>query len=420
MRIWGAAIVACVLLALAPTAHAGRWTESRTVESPDPPFGPTIAVNSRGDAVLAWSGPATVWVALAHRGGEFARPQALPASPGSDLEVDIDDRGNAIVGWTYSDGTVPEEPELREEGCCIRLAGAVKPAGRSAFGPVRTMSPGGQDIALWDLAAGPDGGGFLWSLGIPEIGDDLHTAFGTSRGAVGKDRRIMQAGRGYFESASILIRRGGTASLAVSRDDGALFERVRTRGGRFGATRTIARLRGSDSLRGRWLFGADREFAAIGYFDPERWSRRAPGGTFRTIRDVSSRGADGMDVAPDGSALALAETGEAPSLWATGLGPSGTRFSTPKRIAKHSRWASLDIVPVAANRGRGMAVWQASPETGAGRVYARRLLRGVPVGATRRMGGSSAHSPTAGASASGRTYVVWAEGGRITYARYVP
>lgn len=420
MRIWGAAVAACVLLALAPAAQAGRWTDARTVDSPDPAFGPAIAVNARGDAVLAWSGSGTVWVALARRGGEFAQPQALPGTPGSDLQVDIDDRGNAIVGWTYHDGTVPEEPELREEGCCVRLTGAVKPASRSSFGPPRTISRAGEQVALWDLAAGPNGGGFLWSLGIVEIGDDLTAAFGTSRGTVGKGRRILDAGRGYFEFASILFRRGGSASLAVSRDDGVVIERVRTPAGRFGPRRTLARKLGTNSLRGRWLFGADREFATFGFFTPSAWSRRAPGQTFQTVRNLSSRSAGPIDVAPDGGALALAEIGGAPSLWSSYLAPGATRLSTPRRLAKHSRWASLAIVPVAANRGRGMAVWRVSPETGAGRVFARRLRRGVPVGAARRMGGAGAHSPVAGASASGRTYVAWIEAGRVATARYIP
>jgi hypothetical protein len=414
------ALAACALLVLAPVAHAGRWTDAQTIASPDAAFAPAIAVNSRGDAVLAWSGSRTVWVALARRGGGFGKPQALPGSPSSDLEVDIDHHGNAIVGWTYNDGTVLEEPELREEGCCVRLAGAVKPASRSSFGPVRTMSRAGEQIASWDLAAGPNGGAYLWTLGDVDIGDDLTMAVGSTGGTVGKGRKVLDAGRRYFESVSLLFRRGGSASLAVSRDDGVVIERVRTPGGRFGPGRTLARGRGSNGLLARWLYGADREFATFGFFSPNQWTRRAPGATLQTFRNFSGRTSGEVDVAPDGGVLTLAETGDAPRVWASYLSPGGTRLSTPRRIAKHSQWASVETVPVAANGGRGMAVWHASPEEGGGHVFAQRLLRGVPAGPTRRMDGGSAHSPAAGASASGRTYVVWVEGGRIVSSRYVP
>jgi hypothetical protein len=422
MRILGAALTASVLLAFASPAQAGRWTESRTVASPGPSFGPDLAVNSRGDAVLGWSTRDSVWVAFAKRGSGFGKPRQLTGVPKpGGVRVDLDDRGNAAIGWMYDDETYVEEPELREDGCCDRLAGAVKPAGRSLFGPARTLSKAGIHLVNWDLAAAPDGGGFLWTEGDPYEGSDFKAAFGNARGTVGGSRKVLPAGD--FAGVSILRRRDGSTTLAVSRGDGLLFERVRTPAGRFGPRRTIARRRRDDSVTRRWSYGRDQEFAVFDSLTTTTWSTRSRGGSFRTFRklpgDVSAAG----DVALDGSALSLTEVGEPPSLVAAYLAPGAPRFvAARQRIARHSRYSLISPVAAAANRGRGMAVWEVAPEEGPSRVFARRLHRGAPVGATRRLSidGGPAHSPAAAATPSGRTYVAWVETGRIAVARYIP
>ena len=415
-------LAALVLLAAAPAADAGRWTAAQALDSPAPVFGPAIDVNARGDAVLAWTTNDGVQAAFARRGGGFSAPAPVTGVPhgGGLIKVDIDERGNAAVGWDYGDGSFIAEPELREDSCCTRLAGAVRPAGRASFGPARTLSRAGVDAPEWDVAAGPGGGGFLWAHGDSGLGHDLAAAFGTPGGTVGGRSTVLRAGE-YFEELSLLIRRGGSASLAVKHGDGLLLERVRSRGGRYGPRRTIARRGAGESFAGRWADARDREFAVWGFSDSV-WSTRSPGGAFRTFRRFPARTLGGLDVALDGGVTSVAESGERPSVFASFRAPGARGFSTPRRLATHGRFASVGPRAAAANRGRGMAVWGVTPEEGASRVYARRLLRGAPVGAARRMqvGGGQALSPVTAASASGRTYVVWVEDGRVATARYIP
>jgi hypothetical protein len=272
----------------------------------------------------------------------------------------------------------------------------------------------------WDLAAAPGGGGFLWTEGDPYEGSDFKVAFGKAGGTVGGSRKVLPAGD--FAGVSILARRDGSTTLAVSRGDGLLLERVRTPAGRFGPRRTIARRRRDDSVRGRWSYGRDQEFAIFDSLTTRTWSTRARGGTFRTSRGLP-RASDALDVAPDGSVLSLAEAGEPPSLVAAFRAPGAAGFvAARRRVARHSRYSLISPVAAAANRGRGMAVWEVDPEEGRSRVYARRLQRGAPVGAARRLSvdGGPAFSPAAAATPSGRTYVAWVETGRIAVARYIP
>jgi hypothetical protein len=279
-------------------------------------------------------------------------------------------------------------------------------------------------VGSWDLAGGPGGGGFLWTTGDDPgfgSGDDLLTAFGTSGRRVGKGRVIGRAGlNDFYNGVSIVSRRDGSALLAAGLDRGRLIERTRSRGGRFGRPRVIARTRFFEFVR-RWVDARGREFAHWNLSDIDYWSTRAPGGTFRTFREFRRRTLGAIDTAPDGSILSVHSAGS--SVYASARRPGGS-FSSPRRIAVHGRNDFTNTTSAVGNRGRGMAVWEVSrDELGPGRVFARRMRRGVPVGRARQLQlnpGDPANSPSAAASASGNTIVAWVELGRPVFARYIP
>ncbi|MDQ3933258.1 MAG: hypothetical protein M3340_01350 [Actinomycetota bacterium] len=430
MRRLAALLGLAAALTVAAPAHAGRWTDPQVLGPPDIAFGPEVDMNARGDAIVAWTTEERTWVALALRGRDFSTPVALTGAPGhgGSVRVSIDERRNAAVGWTYDDRTFVAEPELREDDCCVRLAAAVKPAGRSTFGRARTVSRANTQVIDAQVAAGPGGGGFLWTtsdIGFPEI---VVAAFGGAGGLVRGSHTLGRAGDDYYEGVSLVMRRDGSASIVAGVSAGVIRERVRRRSGAFGRWRTIVR---DDGLRfaARWADAAGREFMT-GTYDHRgyRWSTRAPGGRFSRFRSFPRRGGGAIDVAPDGRVLSVSTVGgfnSRPSVYASARRP-GRSFSTPRRVAGAvgDRHDFVNTTAALGNRGRGMAVWDVSPdELGPLKVFARPVRGGVPTGSTRQLQlnpGDPAYSPSAAASASGLTTVVWVEKGRIVAARYVP
>jgi hypothetical protein len=422
---------ALALLALAPAAEAGRWSKPSTMRVSAQPWYPSVDVNARGDAVVAWYEDGRgVIVATARAGRGFRSPVVVSGSlPGGAPLPRIDDRGNVAVGWTYGDGTVVEdENELRgAEGCCERVAAALRPAGRSSFGPPRTLSAAGQDSTTFDVAAGPRGGGIVWTDGF-DLGDTLFAAFGARDGSIGKPRRILESGREYFEEVSLLFRRNGGASLAVMRGDGRLFERTRSPGGRYARQRVIARPGEGNDLMFRGADASDRELAIWTGFFPTvtEWSARSPGGFFGARRRIPERLVGSVALAPDGGALVVGGGGRRTSVYAATKTRRGG-FSAGRRIARHASDRSLSVRAAIGNRGRGMAAWEVTADTSTvAWIFARPVRAGgAPAGGTRRLalstrGVPNERSPATDASASGRTLVVWTEAGRLALARYSP
>lgn len=430
MKALAALVALLPLLALPASAAAGRWSKPSTFRDGGQPQSPSVDVNARGDAVVAWTEQRRVVVATARAGRGFRKPVVVSGPfPGDFVIARIDDRGNVAVGWTYGDGTVVEdENEIRgAEACCERVAAALRPAGRSSFGPPRTLSSPGEDSTQFDVAAGPRGGGVIWTNGF-DLGDNLYASFGASDGSLGKPRRILESGREYFEEVSLLIRRNGTASLAVKRGDGAVFERTRSRGGRYGRARVIARPGSANTVLFREADASDRELAIwSGYFPTvTEWSVRSPGGYFGARRGLPERLLGSFALAPDGGALVVGGGGRRTSVYAaTKTRRSG--FSRGRRLAKHASDRSLSVRAAIGNRGRGMAAWEVTADTStASWVFARPLRAGAaPAGGTRRLalstrGVPNERSPVIASSGSGRTLAVWIEGGRLALARYTP
>ena len=409
---------ALLLLVLAPAAQAARFSKPSAFPGSDARSGPSVDVNSRGDAAVAWHEGERVVVALARRGGSFSKPVAVNGStPAGAPRVRLDDLGNIAIGWTYDDGSVVEnEEEIRgAEGCCTRLAGALQPAGRRSFGAARTLSRADTHAVDADVAAGPNGGGFIWSTGyIP--GDVLVVAFGGRGGTIGKTRTIARS-KDYYEGLSIAFYPGGRVSLLAGLGAGPVMERIRSRSGTYLPWRRIAtneapfffntRLR---DARGNELLvwtslSAGTEIAT-----------RRPGERAGRRSTLARRARGALSIAPDGSLLAARS--ERDGVHASARLPGGA-FG-PDRLVGSSRKIGY-YVPAVGNRARGVVAWSVDP----GRGYVRGWNGHAPGGSFRRLhlaGASSdrIHSVNAAAAASGRSLVVWAQAGRIGLVRYTP
>ena len=422
MRRIAPVLVVAALLTHVPPAGAARWSEPHAIETEVPSFGPAADLNARGDALIAWTGGDRVWASFAPRGRGFSKPVAIEGAPGgSELKVALDDRGNATVGWLHFDRSVVGDPEERfpAEDCCQRFAGAVRPAGRRAFGKARILSRGGSDVGSFDLDAGHSGGGFLWS-----DSRGLTAAFGTARGEVEPSRQVGP--RGVL--ASLLIRRDGTASLVAGFGDGALVERVRGREGTVGPARTIARA-GSDAfLTDRWADRGGNEFAEWSSEEAALWSTRPRGGSYASPRRMRAPKTyppsypQAIAMAPDGGVVTIWDDNT--SVLSSFRKPGGV-FGGLARVASVNGGTAFPEVSL-GDGGRGMAAWSVSyyPEPGTDSVFARRLRGGKPEGSLKRLrlspgSAAPAHGASVATSASGDALVAWWESpGRIAYARF--
>ena len=428
MRTWaGPTAALLLLLALAAAAQAGGFSKPSAFPGSDARSGPAVDVNSRGDAAVAWQEGERVVVALARRGGSFSKPVAVNGStPAGGPRVRLDDLGNVAVGWTYDDGFVVEnEEEIRgAEGCCTRLAGALRPAGRRSFGPARTLSRADTHAVDFDMAAGPNGGGFIWSTGfIP--GDVLVVAFGERGGRIGKTRTIARS-KDYYEGLSVAFYSGGRVSLLAGLGAGPVMERIRSRSGSYSSWRRIATHEAPFFFNTRLRDARGNELLVwSSSFDGTDVATRRPGGRVGRKSSLPRRARGALSIAPDGSLLAARSERDgvhaSARLPGGALGPAfpGPAFG-PDRLVGSSRKIS-DAAPAAGNRARGVVAWTVEP----GRGYVRAWSGHAPRGRFRRLhlaGASSdrIHSVSTAAAASGRALAVWAQAGRIGLVRYQP
>ena len=103
----------------------GTFSPAQTISDPDNDFHPQLAMNSRGDALVAWERDSArgciVEAAFRPAGGHWSRPQVLSdkhAGCPAGQRVAIDGRGDAVVAWDAQRGR----------------DGVVESAGRSADG----------------------------------------------------------------------------------------------------------------------------------------------------------------------------------------------------------------------------------------------------------------------------------------------
>jgi len=118
------------LTALVPAnCTASVWAAPQTLgPTSQAPGGPRLAGDSKGHAILVWQTPGdSLRYAIAPAGRGFGPSRRLSRSGGdASPVVTMDSRGDAIVAWTYNDRAVELEPESRGGGtaCCdhVRVA----------------------------------------------------------------------------------------------------------------------------------------------------------------------------------------------------------------------------------------------------------------------------------------------------------
>ncbi len=153
----------------------GTFSPAQTISDPDNDFHPQLAMNARGDALVAWERDSArgciVEAAFRPAGGHWSRPQVLSdkhAGCPAGQRVAIDGRGDAVVAWDAQRGR----------------DGVVESAGRSADGRWSArrilaeapligetvelgMDARGDTIVVWYEEALKGGGSAIWARTRP-------------------------------------------------------------------------------------------------------------------------------------------------------------------------------------------------------------------------------------------------------------
>lgn len=331
-----------------------------------------VSSDGRGAVALAYTSRRGIEVSVRRRGRGFARARLVATrraagsiDDGGVLGVKIGADGTVLVVWSRSDGTLEEDVELRDEGCCQRVHAAVlRPDGRLTA--ARRLSPAGTSAELGPFAVGPTGRvAVSWSGG---------------------------QGRPSIRTRS---RRGGWRRVAALRDGSTLldvaFSRSRltsvyARGA--GEQRTSILVRGEDrSLRRLGTIGfdvlrsgfvGDRRGGLTGVLqvasDPGNHDQlvEAPRDGRTRIRDLRLAGDESawLAASPSGAAAVVAVRGLARRLRVRLRRPGGSfgrwvRLSFPGGRLKNDFEAFPSISP----RGRLAVWWALGAAGGAGRLY---------------------------------------------------
>ena len=130
--------VAGLLVAAAPAEAEVERLGDRTARRP--------ALAAAGDRLAAaWiERGRPIQVALARRGRRFGPPRSVPGSRGAYApRIAVNARGDVLVAWTVNDRSIPPDPYSRdEEYCCLRVSASVRASGGSFSAPRRLSAPG--------------------------------------------------------------------------------------------------------------------------------------------------------------------------------------------------------------------------------------------------------------------------------------
>jgi len=161
------AIAVQLVSAPATSAH-GAWLPPQTL-GPVDYFGADnqdgadsqhiLAGNARGDDAVVWESPRGLLLARASPGRPFGPAQLLTREREAEASVAIDDRGDVLVVWQYSDNSVVV-PDVGVDGteaiCCERIKVAMLRAGPSRASSV-SLTPGSLSARVESIAISGDG-----------------------------------------------------------------------------------------------------------------------------------------------------------------------------------------------------------------------------------------------------------------------
>lgn len=411
------AICLVLLLAGVPAAAAADWTEPRPVadERAQAPLVPPLAVNERGEAVVAWVEAAGVRIATRRAGASnFARAVTVPGSAGAgEPLVAINARGDVVVGWRAFD-RVCGCPAV---GASARRAGARFPRGR-------TVSLRGEGAEGHSVAIGPGGTAAVsWRSGA-----GVEASFARRGGTFGRAVAIGRYERGYQAALVIDGRDRATAfwrvgsrhlerlryarrdpSGAVSRGRTAAAPGEETSGFEFWDFAAATDLAGRHVLA--WTrhadFGPDRIEVAVG----DRSGRFGPRQTLATAgTDLGSRlSGHHLGVAPNGVAAVAWARGEANTTRAELALRRSADSDFTVRTVPGSDAAYAPRVAIARS-GRTALAW-----SGAGGVVATVGDGAGNLAEPRRFPGSN---PAVGIDRDGDALVVWHTSGGLVFSDF--
>jgi hypothetical protein len=183
----------------------GTFFPAQTISGRENAFHPRIAMNTRGDTLVAWEVDASygcvVRAALRRAGGRWSAPRTVSdghGSCGGTHRVAIDERGDAIVVWLSHRG-----PTTFLEAATKAASGSWTPRHVIARAPIIEapvqvgMDARGDTLALWSEPALVGGRRTIWALRRP-------------------------AGRGWEAARTIPHANGGPPSLAIDARGDAL------------------------------------------------------------------------------------------------------------------------------------------------------------------------------------------------------
>ena len=203
MNARGQALIAWVesgAVRVSARSSSGKWSAPSTLSGPrDDGLNPHVALNDAGAAVVTWHGtptgsvPVVLEAAIRPAGGRFGRARQIGGEV-SGSRVAIGASGQAVAIWSNRDAL---------------FASARPPGGR--FGKPQSLAAGGFGPAI-----GVDGNGNATAVWIRSDGKSLflHVARRPARGVFGQGVDLSPVGADCFQHRCLV---GGEASIAVLR-----------------------------------------------------------------------------------------------------------------------------------------------------------------------------------------------------------
>lgn len=402
-----------------PIVEVAAGTSRHGLRSPHPLSAgrfPEVAADASGSATIVWESNRGVEAAFRPAGGRFRAPQRLGAGAYTYPQLAVNARGDALVAWaggSYPGLTV--QAAFRKAGKPFGPAERVGSAGDLLLGLRAALDPRGNGIVLWradrydtsplQAALRPSGGTFAATqILTPDAG-----AFALALDARGNTTAVWSRYGGDWVVQSATRARGGLRfgaprdlstpgynaldpDIAADAAGNAVVVWQRSQGRDFivqAVTRSVLKVSkpgsGSAGGQGSWLGWAVLSEAAA--HEPRLavdgrgnatavWGTkngtdqgvvqaafRPVGGRFRAPQDISP---PGLWAGPD---LGVDEAGNATAVWASGsppavlvraaTRPAGGSFGPPHDLAQPDRLVFSPRIAVNA-RGDAAALWIAS------------------------------------------------------------
>jgi hypothetical protein len=301
-----------IALALALVTCLAGWTEPQQLEQ-GPVRGIALGGDGAGRRVVAWTTKTHVKVAIAQRGAAFgtARNVALAIQDPQSLQIAVNPRGDAVIAWDEYD--YPDDIRADQPCCSTVRAKLMRRNGR--LSPTVTLSSPKRFGYDPRVAVGSGGRvGVLWSS-APGF---LDVRFGSFKRGFGPLERLEGTG----EQVGLTFDRR-TARVQYRQHDGALKEIARRGLRRWSRATTLAEHVGVPATFG--FDGRGREVGVWGTASAAetgvQLGTRTPPGPLH-VRTLADSG-----VGFSGPELSVAESGAALAAWVEDK-PDGSHAAT--------------------------------------------------------------------------------------------